>query len=195
LALMALCLLVGCGGEDDPAAATPTPSAAATPDADELAVEWWKWAVRRPKGEDPVSDRNGRRCAQGQPDAVFFLAGTSGGAVRRRCEVPAERPLFFPVVNVLCPKSIGKRSCGDVIRDADVRVTVDGERADTQFIVSDALEPEADPRSSFAVTEPKAVAAGHYALVAPLDRGKHRIMFTGTAGDLTVAAAYALQVR
>jgi hypothetical protein len=196
MALLLLCLLAGCGGDDDQAAdPTPAPAAESTPDPDELAVQWWKWAMRRPEGQDPVTDRSGSRCAQDQPDDVFFLAGTTGGAVRRRCEVPAGRPLFFPVLNVVCPQSVGKRSCGDVVRDAKVRVEVDGQPADTSFIVSDAFEAQADPRSPLAVKGPKTVAAGHYALVEPLDPGKHRIAFAGAAGEFGVLARYTLQIR
>jgi hypothetical protein len=194
-ALLLVCLVAGCGSEDASSTEAPAPTAEPTPDPDELAVEWWKWAVRRPKGQDPVTDRTGSRCAQDQPDDVFFLAGTTGGAVRRRCEVPAGRPLFFPVVNVLCRQSIGKRSCGDVVRDAKVRVEVDGEAADTRFIVSDAFEPGGDPQSPLAVAAREAVAAGHYALVDPLDPGRHRVTFAGTTGDFGVLASYTLQVR
>jgi hypothetical protein len=35
--------------------------------------------------------------------------------------------------------------------------------------MSGPFEPQADPQSSFAVTGPKALAAGHYALVEELD--------------------------
>ena len=195
VALLLVCLVAGCGGEQDPPAEAPAATAESTPDPEQLALEWWKWAVRRPKGQDPVSDHSGSRCAQDQPDDVFFLAGSTGGAVRRRCEVPAGRPLFFPVLNVLCPQSVGKRSCGKVVREAEVRVQVDGQAADTAFIVSGPFEPQADPKSSFAVTGPKAVAAGHYALVDALDEGRHRIRFEGTTGDFGVLATYTLQVR
>jgi hypothetical protein len=193
--LLLVCLVAGCGGEEDSPAKAPTATAEPPPDPDQLAVEWWKWAARRPEGQDPVSDHSGGRCAQDQPDDVFFLAGSTGSAVRRRCEVPAGRPLFFPVLNVLCPQSVGERSCAKVMRKAEVRVQVDGEAADGAFIVSGPFEPQADPQSSFAVTGPKAVAAGHYALVEELDPGRHRIRFAGTTGDFSVLATYRLQVR
>ncbi|WP_231493863.1 hypothetical protein [Nocardiopsis sp. CNT312] len=65
----------------------------------ELAGRWWRWVWSAPKGSDPVQDTTGRHASHNQPDDLWFLAGTYGGTVVRRCEVPAGRPLFFPVLN------------------------------------------------------------------------------------------------
>ena len=195
VAVLLVFMLAGCGGDDEKPEPTAAPAAAATPDPDELAVTWWKWATQRPKGQDPVSDKTGVRCAQDQPDDVFFLAGTTGGAARRDCEVPAGRPLFFPVLNVWCPRSVGRASCGDVVRDADIRVTVDGERVDTRVIASCPCAAEPNPRSPLAVRGSQFVDAGHYALVDGLDPGKHRVKFSGLADDFGVGAVYDLTVR
>jgi hypothetical protein len=195
VALIAVGLLAGCGGEDgEPSAATPTPTPAAR-EPDELAVAWWQWAAGRPAGEDAVSDRTGARCGQDQPEDVFFLAGSSGGKTTRRCDVPADRPLFFPAINILCPEDVGVDNCASEMRRAEVQVMVDGRPAETQWIVSRRFEPESHPKSDFAPIGPSTVAAGHYALVEPLAAGRHTVEFGGAAPNgFALAVRYRLQV-
>ncbi|MEU8619783.1 hypothetical protein [Streptomyces sp. NPDC048623] len=65
-----------------------------------LAARWWKWALSAPDHRSPVGDTTGEHAGWRQPDDVWFLAGTYGGRVVRRCKVPSDRPLFFPVLNV-----------------------------------------------------------------------------------------------
>ncbi|MFI6323767.1 hypothetical protein ACIBG8_40000 [Nonomuraea sp. NPDC050556] len=50
-----------------------------------------------------MADPTGAFAAEGQPDDVWFLAGTFGGKAKRSCHVPAGRPLFFPLVNICGP--------------------------------------------------------------------------------------------
>ncbi|MFD7028537.1 hypothetical protein ACFWAR_10950 [Streptomyces sp. NPDC059917] len=68
-------------------------------DSGELAARWWKWALSAPSGRSPVEDTTGEHAHWRQPADVWFLAGTYGGRVVRRCTVPTDRPLFFPVLN------------------------------------------------------------------------------------------------
>ncbi|MFC9760077.1 hypothetical protein ACFU9B_44635 [Streptomyces sp. NPDC057592] len=46
-----------------------------------------------------MEDTTGEHAHWRQSSDVWFLAGTYGGRVVRRCTVPAGRPLFFPVFN------------------------------------------------------------------------------------------------
>ncbi|MFJ6719537.1 MULTISPECIES: hypothetical protein [unclassified Streptomyces] len=64
-----------------------------------LAARWWKWAMSAPREHSPVFDTTGREAGWRQPDDLWFLAGSHGGRVVRRCAVPAGRPVFFPVLN------------------------------------------------------------------------------------------------
>jgi hypothetical protein len=70
----------------------------------ELAAQWWNWAVLEPS---PLDDdyESGPQCEGEFVDGVFFLAGTTGGDATRTCTVPADTPLFFPVVNVVCSEA------------------------------------------------------------------------------------------
>ncbi|MEU8777748.1 hypothetical protein [Streptomyces sp. NPDC048606] len=68
-----------------------------------LAARWWKWALSAPLDQSPVADTTGAHAGWRQPEDVWFLAGTYGGRVVRRCGIPAGRPLFFPVLNTQRP--------------------------------------------------------------------------------------------
>lgn len=68
-------------------------------DSEKLAARWWKWAFSAPSGRNPVEDTTGEHAHWRQSADVWFLAGTYGGRVVRRCTVPTDRPLFFPVFN------------------------------------------------------------------------------------------------
>ncbi|KIF02286.1 hypothetical protein PL81_30775 [Streptomyces sp. RSD-27] len=65
-----------------------------------LAGRWWKWALSAPEELSPVRDETGEQAGWNQPDDLWFLAGTYGGRVVRRCVIPSTRPLFFPVLNM-----------------------------------------------------------------------------------------------
>ena len=64
-------------------------------------AEWWQWALSIPKSRNPLFDTTGENCMIGQRDVVWFLAGTLfGGSATRRCSVPEDKTLFFPVINI-----------------------------------------------------------------------------------------------
>jgi hypothetical protein len=66
-----------------------------------LAARWVQWAAAAPGEFNPIADLTGACAAGGgQPDDVWFLAGSYGERVSRRCAVPAGRPLFLPVINM-----------------------------------------------------------------------------------------------
>lgn len=64
-----------------------------------LAIGWVRWALAQPWSTGPVNDPTGERCAMGQSGPVWFLAGTSGGAVTRECDIPMGKQLLLPLVN------------------------------------------------------------------------------------------------
>lgn len=64
-----------------------------------LAARWVRWVAAAPEEFNPIADLTGACAAVGQPDDVWFLAGSYGERVQRRCTVPAGRDLFLPVVN------------------------------------------------------------------------------------------------
>src|SRR4051812_3952959 len=68
-----------------------------------LTPAWQEWALSIPASVNPVTDLNGDDCMVGQRGPIWFLAGNPPGAspVARTCSVPADKTLFFPVVNAI----------------------------------------------------------------------------------------------
>jgi hypothetical protein len=66
------------------------------------AKSWVRWAYEQAWSTGPILDQTGAACGQGQPNDVWFLAGTTGGTAMRSCTIPARTPLFFPLANTSC---------------------------------------------------------------------------------------------
>ena len=64
-----------------------------------LSEQWWQWALGIPAASSPLTDVVGSRANLNKAGSVFFLAG-GGGNVSRTIEVPAGKPLFFPILNI-----------------------------------------------------------------------------------------------
>lgn len=94
----------------------------------EWASRWWQWSLGVPADRNPMSDTDGRFCAEGQQGAVWFLAGfwgVAGTPVVRNCSVPAGKALFFPVVNNVWVNSIYD---DPTLREDDIRACLAGLR-------------------------------------------------------------------
>ncbi len=89
-------VLCGCGAKM--ATSTEVRIGAATP---ELTTQWWQWAMATPSESNPVRDLTGIHCGVGQSGDVWFLAGGFGPSkIRRSCEVPRSKQIFFPLINM-----------------------------------------------------------------------------------------------
>jgi hypothetical protein len=124
---------------------TPAPSQ----DLGELGAEWWQWAFRKPVDTNPLvgSYEGGAQCAGGGAGNVWFLAGVTAlpnstlVPVERTCHVPANKWIFFPVVNAECstvegnpPPGASLEECATFFLDqaleddsTDLFATVDGQ--------------------------------------------------------------------
>lgn len=76
----------------------------------EWASKWHTWLYSIPAPINPATDTTGKNCAQNQAGPVWFLAGTTGGAVDRTCSVPAGKGLVFPIISrmLFCRESKSK---------------------------------------------------------------------------------------
>jgi hypothetical protein len=80
----------------------------------QLSVKWWQWAYSIPASDNPLSfakTQDGATCATGQSGDTWFLGGLftapgekfpNGGLVKRTCNVPAGKSIFFPIFNAEC---------------------------------------------------------------------------------------------
>jgi hypothetical protein len=67
---------------------------------------WWQYVlgISTKEAGNPLLSKTGQDCGEGQPGGnVFFLVGTwgSGTVTRTRCVAPANKYLFFPLVNAI----------------------------------------------------------------------------------------------
>jgi hypothetical protein len=66
----------------------------------EWASRWWRVALETPASVNPLADETGANCDQGDMGNVCFLFGGIGtDPIVRECKIPADRALFFPIIN------------------------------------------------------------------------------------------------
>jgi hypothetical protein len=63
-----------------------------------LSVKWWQWLGSIPEDKNPITDNS---CDIKQSGPFFYLVGTFGGSAERKCNVPKEKSIFFPIINVI----------------------------------------------------------------------------------------------
>lgn len=180
--------LVGCsdgGGSDGPRDTVAGATAGEELPPDELQTAWWTWSQTAPEGRDPVADPTGEDCSVGQPDDLWLLAGTYGGAAERTCDVPSGRVLVAPAVNLVTPE---RADCAGFLAAAEGAVTVDGVEVELERIdpVQITFESSGGPERGF--------ACGLWAQVAGLQPGEHRIEVTGSSGIFRTRVDYTITV-
>lgn len=157
----------------------------------QLITAWWQWVHALPLA--PYLDADGSLCGLGQQGPVWFLAGTDGSFdARRECQVPADRHLFLPIVNMLESTSWVPGSsdagipCERLKRDVSMRdeqlsfavVVIDGVEVKDfhrHHVASDgcfALYPDL-PEHERSV--PIAYSDGYWLMIAPLTPGRHTL--------------------
>ncbi|MFM9912834.1 MAG: hypothetical protein ACKVN9_04805 [Methylophilaceae bacterium] len=163
--------------------------------AGDLSAEWWQWALRDFPDSNPIEDTSGALCQNNQKGIVWFLAGQHGAEkTKRTCVIPAEKYLFFPVINnVTWAKEQGEAStCEEALKAVAINtdsaiglyVEVDG------VAVKNVSQFRAKTKQCFNVFEhadeshfynayPSA-SDGFWIALKPLSKGQHVIKFGGT---------------
>lgn len=179
----------------------------------ELAGDWWSWAVRFPFATNPLVEDGAVDCTRGQQGKIWFLAGNFGGTSHRACTIPTGKALFFPIRNTLwwVPEDgatvaeVRALAHGDIHSTTSLEVIIDGVVIDDPFayraqsppggfalpcgpLLADfGFSPTPDPRDP-------AVADGYWILLAPLHKGAHVIEFRSSSPQLNVEVTYHLTV-
>lgn len=184
---------------------------------DQYAMRWWQWTFSMHPSRSPVRDRTGKHCAVGQSGNVWFLAGGYGSSrINRRCQVPAGKYLFFPVINMLQYPSPSQRKAGSmtcarakkgvaVNNDslAQIEVTVNG------VALANPRRLRLKPRKCFDLADGRAPSPvypsatdGYWVMLPPLSAGRHTLKFRavynrpGTAyGRMVQDISYDLNVE
>ena len=180
----------------------PISGTAGEPSFQELSAQWWQWVLSIPNSANPLADSTGANCMVGQRGSLWFLAGSFGGTVSRRCSVPQGVPLFFPIVNsvqVNTPGICGQTGPLSVVEmRTNVAAFIDGLKGVTATVDSTAVAHVIRVQSNpFIAALPKdniflrpckrdspagifspSVDDGYYAKVGPLNVGTHTLQFT-----------------
>jgi hypothetical protein len=177
----------------EPAPAAPSPEQAAAPYAidspEGLVVRWTRWAANAPMMEDPIDDRTGEYADRRQPDDVFFLAGSYGKVVERRCMVPPGRDLFLPVFNMW---QFGDQP-HEGVEQAHGVLEVDGTPIRPDLIVTPVPFLVTGTRMNGVTNSKKPVSMtvwGLWKRVPALPLGEHHLRAVGGAGKFTVDVTY-----
>ena len=160
-----------------------------------LAARWVQWVAASGPLKNPVEDEDGRHAAHNQPDDVWFLAGTSGRQLQRRCTVPAGRDLFLPAFNFWMVPAEGPPPVPD---QAFGRLEVDGEEVELDEISTPRPFVVAGARLN-GVTRSRRVLPvtvwGLWKRVPALAPGAHTVRAVGGDGyGFTVDVGYSLTV-
>ena len=170
----------------------PPDSLVADRDLNWYAQDWWQWAFSMPADQSPVRDPDGRLCGVNQQEPVWYLAGGFGTArIRRSCTIPADRYIFFPIINTVVTTAPGQtRTCDEVRAEATqnndryvyLNLKLDGVqfpnlqrtriRPAACFDLAGRTAPDLEPRPFF-----PSATDGYWVMLAPLPPGDHRLEF------------------
>lgn len=177
----------------------------------EWSSKWWQWILSIPPDRNPLLDKTGEYCSEGQTDPnVFFLGGTFGGKVERTCTISSDKAIFFPIINYE----------GNFIEDITIRTEsqlvelVKSQIDDIKYfyVTFDGTDLQGlgnlRSRKIFTLTFPEnnvfgvknestlAVADGYYVMIKPLLPGTHHLAFGGSclAGKINIDISYVLNV-
>lgn len=77
-----------------------------------LLAETWKWTLTNPMSMDPFANPDGSFHAANQPlNDVYILPSNSGGETERQISIPANMPIFFPVLGAFAWEFINDSNC------------------------------------------------------------------------------------
>jgi hypothetical protein len=180
-------------------------------------AEWWQWAIRLPRSGHPLDQSGDVDCGVGREgEPVWFLGGvvTVSGTLTRRCTVPADVALFFPLINTECSTLEQPPYHGD--DEATLRACSEAFGLTQLHAAIDNAEIPASTLAGFAVTSPmftidvpaenillvpgpttgQSVGHGIHLLVPALEPGEHLLRFGGviTGVDMTLDITYEITV-
>ncbi|MEV7025219.1 signal protein [Kitasatospora sp. NPDC093558] len=177
--------------EAEPSPEPSTPVAVRKLTSAELQSQWWTWAASTVKARNPVLDQDGRLCAQGQKDGIWFLAGTTGGTVQRSCTVPVGTPVAFPLVNLFGQAS----DCIEFMDAAKGSATLDGSPLTPEKLDATPIRMYAVDGNPFtSEASANTWSCGLWVRLDPLTPGTHELTIRGESGSFSTGVDYHLDV-
>ncbi|MFL6486983.1 MAG: hypothetical protein ACJ71D_09785 [Nitrososphaera sp.] len=178
----------------------------------EWCVRWVKWCLEQPVETNPAKDTTGKNCSQNQSGPVWFLAGTFGGSIARKCTLPVGKAILLPILeketsfaeeNDLTTESdLIARTLEQTSRVSQLEASIDGVTLQN-LRKYQVLTPVFDliyPRNNvYQVQEgrTRAVSNGFWVFLEPLSAGEHRIYFKGAHSqpDFHSEATYEILIK
>lgn len=178
----------------------------------EWSIRWWRWLLSIPKGLNPINDTTGKSTYQSQNDPnVWFLAGTFGGSVVRKCMIPYGKSILFPIINYECcladepllanDLQLEEKCKQEIDKIGELYCRVDGQVVHlTQYrIASGAFNIDLPSDNCLSVKSGKTLMAsdGYWLFLQPLPRGEHILQSYGSclAGKVKVGCTFQLTIR
>jgi hypothetical protein len=157
-------------------------------------ARWWQWLLEQPVANNPAFKEEYSSNNQIVSN-VWFLPGTFGGSVRRRCTVPAGRAVLVPVINYECSfadepdlkteSALIDRAGSEIDDITAMRAYLDGaELAElNKYRVRSPIFDVTLPNDNVFNGKPgqtKAVSEGYWLFFSPLPPGKHSLYTFGS---------------
>lgn len=164
----------------------------------EWSAEWWKWVLAIPASSNPLMDDGSGKFFEGQSGDVWFLASSWAGTTKLKCEVPAGKAIFIPIINGEGSTIEGNGETEDELRATAnyymdcvtvIEATVDGKPLNKlkNYRVESGLFKFRLPKDNILGLKPgfsKSVADGYWIMLEPLSKGEHEIYIRGKAPKL-----------
>jgi len=166
--------------------------------------KWWQWALSIPRDTNPQNDPDGKNCGINQEGPVWFLAGTTGGFVKRDCVIPSDRAILFPIINTECSfmEYPNLRTAEDLRQCANSQIdTVNNLFASIDKIEIKDLKKYRVTSPIFDINFPrnniygvssgltKGMSDGYWIFLKPLSLGQHELYFKGSSVDYTTTSS------
>lgn len=160
-----------------------------------LAARWVQWVASAGPVRNPLEDDTGEYAAHNQPDDVWFLAGSYGKRMERRCVVPGGRDLFLPTFTMWFWPADGPPQ---PVEGVSGSLAVDGVPLEPEVIATPVPFTVAGARVNGVTQRRKPVPVtvwGLWKLVPALPVGEHVVRAVGGDGhSFTVDVTYRLLV-
>jgi hypothetical protein len=179
----------------------------------EWVVKWWRWLLSISKEKNPALDMSGMRVPEKQEDPnVWFLAGTFGGSIARKCKIPSGKAILLPIINYECSFADEPSITTEIELETKCKREIDDIKnlsfAIDQLSLTD-LSPYRIRSPLFDVDlaennileinqiNTKMISDGFWIFVKPLTIGRHQLISSGScqSGKIMIGVTYDLFIE
>lgn len=176
-------------------------------------IKWWRWILSIPKEKNPTLDNSGIYVAERQSDPnVWFLSGTFGGSVVRKCKIPLGKAILMPIINYECSFA-DEPSINTVV---DLELKCKSEIDDIKNLSFRIDQLYLSDLTSYRIRSPlfdvhlgenniidvdqldtKMISDGYWIFLKPLGIGRHQLITSGScqSGKIMIGTSYDLYVE